>query len=127
MVNRNNGFTLIELMIVVALIGILAAVGYPSYQSSVLKGHRAEAQADMLEAAGFIERIYTENGNYTAATLPYSVSPRTGTTSYALTLVKNATSFTVTATPSGVQATDQCGTLTVNNTGAQTAAIAGCW
>lgn len=125
--NRNNGFTLLELLIVVALIGILAAVGYPSYQSSMLKGHRAEAQADMLEAAGFIERIYTENGNYTAAVLPFSVSPRTGTTSYALTLANNATSFTITATPSGAQSNDPCGTLTVDSTGAQTAAMAGCW
>ncbi|HED34902.1 MAG TPA: type IV pilin protein [Gammaproteobacteria bacterium] len=125
--NRNNGFTLLELLIVVALIGILAAVGYPSYQSSMLKGHRAEAQADMLEAAGFIERIYTENGNYTAAVLPFSVSPRTGTTSYALTLANNATSFTITATPSGAQSNDPCGTLAVDSTGAQTAAIAGCW
>jgi len=124
-----SGFTLVELMIVVAIIGILAAVGYPSYQSSVLKGIRAVAQGDMLELASFMERTYTENSSYAAVVLPFASSPRTGTAAYALSLtVQTAATFTISAVPSTAQANDGCGTLTVTHTGAQGAGGgAGCW
>ncbi len=112
---------------VVAIIGIISAVAYPSYQSSVLKGHRAEAQADLLEIAGSLERTYTETGSYTTAALPFSVSPRTGSTSYNITLAKAAATFTITATPAGAQTSDSCGTLTLAHTGVQTPATEGCW
>ncbi len=59
-----SGFTLIELMIVVAVVAILASVAYPSYQNHITKTHRTDAMANMLELYSFLERRFTEQGNY---------------------------------------------------------------
>lgn len=131
--NKQEGFTLTELMIVVAIIGILSMVAYPSYQAQVQKTRRANAQADLIELSSFMERFFTENNRYDvdtggdAVVLPFAISPRTGTVFYALTLVSGATTYTLTADPAGTpQATDSCGTMTLTQTGAKTPA-ANCW
>jgi prepilin-type N-terminal cleavage/methylation domain-containing protein len=85
--SRSGGFTLIELMIVVVVIGILAAIAYPSYQEHVRKARRADAQTALLELAQFMERHYTANGKYltsanAAPTLPFSEAPKDGTGKY---------------------------------------------
>lgn len=124
---RIRGITLLELMIVVVIVGILAAIAFPSYREYVLRSHRADAQADLVELAQWLERQYTINNAY-AGVLPFNQTPRTGAARYNLTVVfPNTQSFTLTATPAGAQVGDTCGVMTLNQQGAQTAAAANCW
>lgn len=128
------GFTLIELMIVVAVAGILTAIAYPSYQNQVRKARMSQAQADLLEVAQFMERCFASNNTYQNCVRPFTVSPRTGTAYYDIGLVTPArTQFTLTATPraAGGQSSQICGTLTLNQAGVKTfsgaASVAQCW
>lgn len=121
----NAGFTLIEVMIVVAIIGILAAVALPSYQNYVLRGNRASARAALLQAQQFMERFYVANDSYmtdragTGVALPASLqnapadSPR-----YTLGVVASASNaYKLTAAPIAGTADALCGSLTLTNTG----------
>jgi type IV pilus assembly protein PilE len=136
---HQSGFSLIELMIAVAIVGILAAVAYPSYQDSVRRSARADAQSDMAQIAQTAERFFTLNNRYdtnragVAFALPFSQSPRTGAARYNLTYTTTATTgagYTLTATPVGGQAADACGTMTLNQLGATTPGVVSgrsCW
>lgn len=129
---RAAGFTLVELMVVVAILGILAAIAYPAYQQYVLRANRAEAQAVLTETAQFMERYFTTNGTYVGAALLSNVSPKNASgakVSYNISFSAGpaATSFTLQAAPTGNQTSDSCGTMTLAHTGAQTPSTGNCW
>jgi len=113
-----RGFTLIELMVVVAVVAILAAVAYPSYQDQVRKSRRGQAKAELVEYAQLAERHHTVQNTYEGFTLPTTQSPRQGTAAYTIAIA-NVTQggFTMTATPTPRQAADRCGTLRINHAG----------
>ena len=134
---RQHAFTLIELMIAVAIIGILAAIAIPSYQDSVKKSRRADAQGALMSLANAMERHFTESNTYCDAAVSGATavtgcgtgsadsgtpsvepkqSPESGTKQYDLTInVPNATTYTLRATPTGAQTGN--GYLELTNTG----------
>ncbi|RST56823.1 type IV pilin protein [Variovorax sp. MHTC-1] len=141
-----RGFTLIEVMIVVAIVAILASIAYPSYVESVRKSRRAEARAQLLEAAQYMQRFYSQNDSFKRAvgtgtdmTLPseLKIVPPQGAQTYAIDFVTNSltpSSFNLQATPTGSMKGDRCGTLQLDNVGRRNikdakagVAIEDCW
>ncbi len=131
--HREAGFTLIELMIVVAVVAILAAIAFPSYQEHVRKARRAQVKADLVEYAQLAERHHTVNNRYTGFVLPATKSPRGGAEDYynlELDTPEKTNSFVIQATPRNAQLADRCGTLTINQAGVKThssGTYSDCW
>lgn len=133
---HQSGVTLIELMVVVIVMGLLAAIAVPSYQNYVRQANRAEARGILMENAQFMERNFTVSNDYSldpggiAIALPYTQSPKSGTAKYTITANPlDADSFTLNAAPTGTMTGDECGTLTLDQTGTRGAggSIADCW
>jgi type IV pilus assembly protein PilE len=129
-----HGFTLIELMITIVIVGVLTAIAYPSYTEYVQRSRRAEAAGSMLENAQFMERIFTQNQTYvlpSGVTLPIASTPRdTLPIRYDITLVSTATTYTLTATAAASYPDDRCGALSVDQLGNKTVASGDlnyCW
>ncbi|AVX91153.1 prepilin-type N-terminal cleavage/methylation domain-containing protein [Pseudomonas koreensis] len=110
----NRGFTLIEIMIVIAIIGIIITIAAPSYTEYLKKGRRAEVVSLLSEQAQILERFYTKNNVYTGIT-----GLSTGNDFYTITPTIADQTFLLTATRKAgtTMATDKCGDFTLTNTG----------
>lgn len=126
-----RGFTLIEFIITIVIIGILARIAYPAYTESVNRAKRAQAQTAIVSLAQAMERNFTKNNTYASAAANVLVStgagaifppnvPATGSAFYTLSLSNlTATGYTITATRTGVMVNDRCGDYTLTAAGAK--------
>ena len=141
--NKTKGFTLIELMIAVAIIGILVAVALPSYRNSVLRSNRADAHLSLARIATLQEQFFFRNNQYTGdfadivngVTSGQPIDSDEDNYSLVVTATGGGTGWTVTATAQGDQTDDaDCNSLTMTNLGVKTALNSGgtannteCW
>ena len=128
MKNKNSGFTLIELMIVIAILGVLSSIAYPSYSSYVKKGSRADGIDSLLSLAGRMEEFYLNDDTYANATVG-SATSSDGLYTLAITS-QDGFNYLLTATPA--KGDPECGNLTLNSLGQKGVTAAGataddCW
>lgn len=99
---RTRGFTLVEVMIVVVIVGIIASIAYPSYREHVKRGYETEAKGQMMEAAAALEGYRAKNFTYVGANLPTLAPTLEDNDKYnaVLALGDGNSSYTITATPS---------------------------
>jgi type IV pilus assembly protein PilE len=135
MIKQQKGFSLIEIMIVVAIVGILASIAYPSYLQYVLRSWRVTASGCVLQLAQGMERRFTTSMSYVGGLPADDCSTENGMAArYTIGLAAAATAnaYTIQAVPQGVQTADtQCGTISINQIGARnktgTGSLQDCW
>ncbi|WP_428983760.1 type IV pilin protein [Rhodoferax mekongensis] len=119
-----HGFTLIELMITIAILAILASIAVPSYTQYIAKAKRAEARAEILKGEGWLERYFNENNRYSDSVASntnagfssaFTTVPRSGGAYYNISLAVSSSTYTITATRTGSMANDVCGNYTKSN------------
>ena len=110
---NNRGFTLIELMITIAILAILMGIAYPAYTGYVERSRRADAISGLLQAAQQMERCFTRTNTYSGCTV-VSTSPDGH---YSIIATQAATTYSLSAAPTGAQTGDDCGTFTLNHLG----------
>ncbi len=152
----HRGFTLIELMITVAIVAILSALAYPSYREYIARGQRSQAATDLMLAHQWMERFYTENNRYDQSSggtatngasgllaQRFAQTPAEGSASYTVRLsAVGRDSYTLVATRTGIMSADKCGNFQITHLGTRSiaagtfdsgafataqAALAGCW
>lgn len=127
----SSGFTLIELMVVVAIIAIIASIAIPSYSKYIVASHRTEAQAAMLNLAQYLESKYNASFDYPpASSIPSGlISPADISNYYtfSVSITSSSQSYTINATPTAAQRDSTCGTLTLKEDGTKTPTTSGCW
>ena len=128
-VHKVAGFSRIEVMIVLAIIGIIAAIALPSYNEHIRKTRRAAGGACAMAMAQQMERWYTTNLSYLGAPALNTTACRDSALDFYNIARANvaARTYTITATPTGGHSDPTCGTLSVTQTGAKLPATAGCW
>ena len=127
---RQRGFTLMELIITMVIIGILTAVAIPNYTAYIIRSNRGEARSQLLEIATWMERWRTERGRYDdpgnvnnpPPTPPFPATwaqspPPPAVAKYTIAVAATNVTYTITATPAGVMAGDVCGNLVINQSG----------
>ncbi|PCJ14911.1 MAG: pilus assembly protein PilE [Gammaproteobacteria bacterium] len=136
-----KGFTLTELLISVAIIGIISSIAIPMYSEQIAKTSRKDAQGALLQFQNAMERYYAEQSPYTyrgagasgddtgSPGIFSTEAPLHGTDKYydLKITAASSTTYTLSAVPKNRQDDDRCGTLTVNNTGEKTSDDTNCW
>lgn len=125
-----QGLTLIELMVVIAILGIIVAVAWPTYDRQMSSQRRAEGIRALSLASNDLERCFVDTADYQSCTISAAITG--GLKNYTLTLdAPNAGSYTLTATPKDNQIGDECGNLTLNQLGQKgrtgSAPLKRCW
>ena len=125
---QNRGFTLIELMIVVAIIGILAGVGYPAYTDAVKKGNRADGINSLLKLAGMMEEYYMNNDTYANATIGNTIGSTSSSDGLYTLSISQKEDFYYMIKAAPVNSDPDCGNLFLDSTGKKTSqAGTSCW
>lgn len=129
--HRSSGFTLLELVIALAIIAVLALAALPSYETQLIQSRRSDATTALTTFAQKMERYALENGSYSDATTDLYQSA-SNQSYYNLSVTSTSNSYTLTATPTGIQADDnECGNFTLDDLGTRgisgTATVEQCW
>lgn len=127
------GFSLIELMIALMVIGILAAIVFPSYQSYIRKSHRADAKSHLMNLAQAQQQYLMDAHAYATTSAALNVTTPSSLSGYytitePFTVGATPPTFSISAAPTGDQVDDSCGTLTIQSDGTKTSSSgSNCW